>query len=245
MTAACPLNPMLRKLQLWKQFDAAEEAALLALPHILATLEPSKYVVREGARATHSCLLISGFAYRQKLTKQGLRSILAVQMSGDLVDLQNSLLVVADHSVQALTRAEVAYIPREAILDIAFRFPNIGMAMWYDTLVDASIFREWVHNIARRSGPTRIAHLICEFGLRLEAVGLGSRVNYQLPMTQEQLGDAVGLTPVHVNRCLTELQESGLLTRSVREISVGNWTALARFADFKSGYLHLPKGDRE
>jgi CRP-like cAMP-binding protein len=240
MPADSPLLPMLRKLQLWKTFDAAETAALLALPHELKTLAPSDYVVREGAVATHSCLLISGFAYRQKITRSGARSILAVHMAGDMVDLQNSLLVVADHSVQALTRAEVAFIPREAVLNLAFRFPNIGMAMWYDTLVDASMFREWILNVARRDARTRIAHLICEFGVRLESLGLGNRSSYEFPLTQDQLADATGQTAVHVNRCLGELQDSGLITRTVRYLVVADWNALARTGDFRADYLHLP-----
>jgi CRP-like cAMP-binding protein len=165
-------------------------------------------------------------------------------MRGDVVDLQNSLLGVADHSVQALTQAEIASIPREAILEIAFRFPAVGMAMWYDTLVDASIFREWILNVARRDSSTRIAHLLCEFGVRLESLGLGDRLSYELPMTQEQLADATGLTPVHVNRTLMELEARGLITRTVRYVAVADWTSLQRAGDFSDAYLHLDNAER-
>jgi CRP-like cAMP-binding protein len=244
MPAESMLSPMLRKLGLWRQLDDAEQSALLELPHKLATLDPSEYIVREGLVTSHLCLLISGFAYRQKVTRQGARSILSVHMAGDLVDLQNSLLQVADHNVQALTRAEVAYIPREAILGVCARFPNIGMAMWYDTLVDASVFREWILNIARRDARTRIAHVLCEFGLRLEALGLGDRSSYEFPMTQEQLADATGLTPVHVNRCLGELQEAGLITRTVRYVVVADFATLARAGDFRADYLHMAEEAR-
>ena len=94
-------------------------------------------------------------------------------MKGDIVDLQNSLLGTADHNVQMLTNGEVAMIPVEAIREIAFSNPTVGMAMWYETLVEASIFREWVLNIGRRDARTRIAHLLCEFALRLEVAELG------------------------------------------------------------------------
>jgi CRP-like cAMP-binding protein len=148
--------------------------------------------------------------------------------------------VVADHSVQALSEAEVAYIPREAIIDIASRHPNIGMAMWYDTLVDGSIHREWVANVGRRSGRTRVAHLLCEFALKLEAIQPGDRLNYELPMTQDQLADATGMTSVHVNRILQSLAKDGLIERvTSKSVLIGDWKRLAAAGDFDRSYLHL------
>jgi CRP-like cAMP-binding protein len=234
-----PLAPMLRKLEYWASFSASDRDALLALPHTLKTLQPAGFVVREGDVATHSCLLRSGFVYRHKIVADGARQILALHMSGDMVDLQNSVLGIADHNVQALTRAEVAYIPREAILEIAFARPASGMAMWYDTLVDSSIFREWIANVGRRDARTRIAHVLCEFALRLEAAGLGAHNKWELPMTQEQLADVTGLTPVHVNRTLRTLDADGLIARDKRSVTVEDWKALAAAGDFQSSYLHM------
>lgn len=237
--AESPLEPMIRKLGLWKQLGAAERAAILALPHKVEELSPGAYVVREGQATTSSCLLIAGFSYRQKVSRSGARSINAVHMPGDVVDLQNSLLGRADHSVQALTRATIARIPREAMIAAAIEHPNLGMAMWYDTLVDASIFREWILNIARRDAQTRIAHLLCEFGVRLESLGLSERSSYEFPMTQEQLADACGLTPVHVNRSLRDLEERGLITRTARYLCVADWSRLKQAGEFEVDYLHL------
>jgi CRP-like cAMP-binding protein len=160
-------------------------------------------------------------------------------MRGDVVNLQNSLVGVANHSVQALTRCKVALVPRDAVAQLAFAFPNIGMALWYDTLVQASMFREWIASIARRNARARIAHLLCEFGVRLEAAGLGSKVNYQLPMSQEHLGDCVGLTPVHVNRTLKDLEASGDITRSKRDVAIADWAKISRTAGFEDDYLQL------
>ena len=233
------LAPMLRKLQLWRPLDPAEQEAVLSLPHEIVELPAHSFIVREEDRTNRSCLLISGFAFRQKLARDGARSILALHMSGDIVDLQNSLLEIADHSVQTLTATTVAFLPREPVIELAQRFPNIGLAMWYDTLVDGSIAREWILNVGRRSGHVRIAHTICEFGVRLESLGLGERTQYEFPLTQDQLADAVGLTPVHVNRMLRELEKSGLISRAGRSITVANWNALARAGDFRDTYLHL------
>jgi CRP-like cAMP-binding protein len=116
--------------------------------------------------------------------------------------------------------------------------------MWIDTLVDASIFREWIANIGRRDARTRLAHLLCEFSLRLEVAGLGQHTNYEMPMTQDQLGDATGLTPVHVNRTLKSLEAEGLIERaSARAITIGDWKKLAQAGDFNSNYLHMPESE--
>jgi CRP-like cAMP-binding protein len=238
------LAPMVRKLQLWKQFSADEQEAVLALPYSVQAVTAGRYIVREGQETEHSCLLLSGFAYRQKIAREGSRSISALHMKGDVVDLQNSLLGQADHNVQALGPTEIARIARAAIIELAFRFPKVGMAMWYDTLVDGSIFREWLLNIARRDAQTRIAHVLCEFGIRLEAFGLGDRCSYEFPMTQEQLADATGLTGVHVNRTLMELEARGLITRTVRYVAVADWPILKEAGDFDEAYLHFRNSDR-
>jgi CRP-like cAMP-binding protein len=234
------LDPLLRKLAFWRDFDAADEQALLALPHHAKTLDRHSYLVHDGEPTTHCCVMLSGFAMRHKIVGDGSRQILALHMKGDAVDLQNSLLRVADHSVQLLTNAEIAFIPRAEIRQLALERPNIGMAMWLDTLVDASIFREWIANVGRRDAHTRIAHLLCEFAVRLKVAGLGHATDYELPMTQEQIADCVGLTPVHVNRTLKTLEHERLITRhSSRTVIVGDWNKLAKAGDFDTAYLHL------
>jgi CRP-like cAMP-binding protein len=224
----------------WGTFDVEDEEALLSLPHQVKRIERNGYIVRERERTTHSCVMLSGYAIRHKIVMGGARQIVAVHMKGDLVDLQNSFLGVADHSVQVLTESEVAFIPREAIKKMGFERPNVGMAMWHDTLVDGSVFREWIANVGRRDARARIAHILCEFSLRLKVAGLGESTNYELPMTQEQLADCVGLTPVHVNRTLKALESEQLIGRATsRAITVGDWKKLADAGDFDSNYLHL------
>jgi CRP-like cAMP-binding protein len=231
---------MFQKLSYWHELDEADEEAILNLPYRKKRIERLGYIVREREAATHSCVLLSGFAIRHKIVVSGARQIVAIHMKGDMVDLQNSFLIVADHSVQVLTDSEVAFIPREEIKKLAFERPNIGMAMWFDTLVDASVFREWIANVGRRDARTRVAHLLCEFSLRLKVAGLGEATDYQLPMTQEQIADATGLTAVHVNRTVKGLEADGLIVRkSSRSIEIGDWKKLAAAGDFDSNYLHL------
>ena len=235
---------MVEKLRHWHDFDEADEHALLSLPYRRKKIERQGYIAREREKTTHSCLMLSGFAIRHKIVVDGARQIVAVHMKGDMVDLQNSFLIVADHSVQVLTDSEVAFIPREEIKKLAFERPNVGMAMWHDTLVDGSVFREWIANVGRRDARTRIAHFLCEISLRLKVAGLGEATDYELPMTQEQIGDTVSLTPVHVNRTVKVLEAEGLIKRrNSRSITIGDWRKLAEAGDFDSNYLHLRAGE--
>jgi CRP-like cAMP-binding protein len=130
-------------------------------------------------------------------------------------------------------------IPVEAIQELAFTRPAVGRAMWFQTLVDASIFREWTLNVGRRDARTRAAHMLCEFAVRLETAGLGQRDGYELPMTQEQLADALGLTSVHTNRVLMALGSEGLINRTKRAVRINDWHRLAEAGDFNTAYPHL------
>jgi CRP-like cAMP-binding protein len=234
------LEPLLHKLCYRVDLDAEDRAAVLALPCAVKTVERHHFIVRERELATCACVMLSGFSIRSKLTNDGRRQIVAIQMKGEAVDLQNSLLTVSDHSVQMLTPGKIAIIPREAIIALTLARPRVGHAMWIDTLVDGSIFREWIMNVGRRDAKTRLAHLLCEFALRLKVAGLGDDTNYELPMTQEQLADTTGLTPVHVNRSIKALEQEGLIRRlHPRAIHIGDWRKLADAGDFDSNYLHL------
>lgn len=184
-------------------------------------------------------VLVSGYAFRQKQAVSGARQIVALNIPGDVLDFQNLLLDVADHSVQVLSRAEIAVIPRESMRKLQLSNPAISRAIFHYTLVEASIFREWVLNIGRRSARERVAHFLCEFSLRLDSRLTNPVSSFILPMTQEQIGDAVGLTTVHVNRMLKLLQNEGLITRNNRNIAVHNWMELREVAGFNDRYLHL------
>jgi CRP-like cAMP-binding protein len=153
--------------------------------------------------------------------------------------LEGSLLTVSDHNVQALTKCEAAVVPRADIVDLINNHARLAHAMWIDTLVDASIYREWILNIGRRDSRSAMCHLLCEFTRRLEVAGLAERDGYELPMTQEQLADALGITPVHVNRILRELDRAGLVVRDKRFVRVPDWEALRKAAGFNELYLYL------
>jgi CRP-like cAMP-binding protein len=203
---------------------------VLNLPHTVRTLEAATYTIREADPPEHCAILVSGFASRQ---------IVALHIPGDALDFQNLFLDVSDHSLQMLTRAEVALVRIHDLQVIARDRPGVGHAILVKILVEASIFREWVLNVGRRDARMRLAHLLCELGVRLDAEGLAENYGYELPMTQEQLADALGLTPVHVNRTLKALEAEGLIVRSKRSVSFPDWKGLRLVGDFNQRYLHL------
>jgi CRP-like cAMP-binding protein len=225
------------KLNFHHRLSDRDQQAILGLQHKIRRLEAQSYILREGERPDRCGVLLQGYAFRHKLTGDGLRQILAINIPGEALDFQNLFLEEADHNVQMLTRGVIADVPREAIERLIAAHPTIGRAILITSLVDASIFREWVVNIGRRDARSRIAHLLCEFAYRLNAQDLSEGI-YELPITQEQLADATGLTAVHVNRVLRVLQRDGLIERDRRMIRFPSWERMQDAADFNPRYLH-------
>jgi CRP-like cAMP-binding protein len=228
-----------RKLERRAILQDSDREALASLSFRKKVFQPGGYIVREGVHCVESALILDGFAYRQKLTDDGGRQIVSVHVPGDFVDLEGSLLNIADHNVQALTRCEIAAIPVKEIVTLIDTHPRVGRALWIDTLIDGSIYREWILNVGRRPAKQRLAHLLCELAKRLKLADLGDEKGYSLPMTQEQLADATGLTPVHVNRSLRALEEEGLIVRDRKFIGIPDWERLRDECGFSELYLHL------
>lgn len=233
-----PLGPLARRWSCHGQLTEHDMRALLSLPFTRKTFGKDAYLVREGQLTSECCLLLRGIAFRQKLLRDGSRQIISFHITTEFVDLQNGLLGVADHSVQSLNRSEIAAIPRGPLMELADSRPAIRMAMWIDTLIDASIFREWVVNVGRRDSRARIAHLLCEMALRLKSIGAGDNGTFEFPLTQEQVADATGLTAVHTNRTLQSLRRDGLIQLTGRSLTVLDWKGLREVGDFDELYLH-------
>jgi CRP-like cAMP-binding protein len=232
------LAPALRKLEKRVPFTVEDRAAFRALPFSTKHLSAGSYILRERDVIENCCILLSGFAYRSKIVGSGGRQILSIHIPGDVVDIQHAMLKVADHNIQMLIPGDIALVPAAAVKELAFKHPTIGHALWLETLVDGSIFREWIANVGRRDARTRVAHLLCEFAVRLHTAGLTDSNRYELPMTQEQLGDATGLTSVHVNRTMQGLRGDRLITSDKRAIRIEDWKALTIVGDFDTAYLH-------
>jgi len=144
-----------------------------------------------------------------------------------------------DHSLGTLARSKLAFLSHETVRDLTRCCPRIADAFWRETLIDAGIFREWMVGLGRREAYARVAHLLCELYVRLKAVGLANGHAYELPLTQAELGDAFGLSTVHVNRTLQDLRGEGLITLGSRSVTVKDWERLRAAGEFDPTYLHL------
>jgi CRP-like cAMP-binding protein len=238
LSEAHHLDPLVRRWSSRCPLSPEDRAAILALPTTRKTFGKDAYMVREGQQTTECNLLLRGFAYRQKLLTDGDRQIISIHIPTEFIDLQNGILGTADHNVQSLNRSEIAAVPRSALMELADKRPAARLAMWIDTLIDSSIFREWVVNVGRRDSRTRIAHLLCELALRLERTGQGRDGMFDFPLTQEQLADATGLTAVHTNRTLQSLRRDGLIQLSNGILRVLDWDKLREVGEFDELYLH-------
>ena len=186
-------------------------------------------------------MLLEGFLCRYKDLRDGSRQISELHVPGDFADLHGFTLKRLDHSVMALTCCRVALAPHDRIKAVTAAHPHLARMWWFTTNMDAAIHREWVLSLGRRSALGRVAHLFCELRVRLEIVGLADESGYALPLTQTDVAECLGLTPVHVNRVLKELRESGLVEFRGRRVSITDLAGLERAAEFDSAYLYVDR----
>ena len=162
---------------------------------------------------------------------------MSFHIPGDIPDLQNLHLEIMDHSLATVVPTKVAFIPHEAVRTFLRAHPRIADVFWRETLIDAAVFREWVVNVGRRDAYARIAHVLCEIYVRFRAVGLVNGQAYQLPITQAELGDATGLSTVHVNR---RCRSSGATGSSQRRKAGASSLRIGRACKRPGGRRHLP-----
>ena len=232
------LSTLVVKLRTTTRLDEADLAAIEALPIHVKELAAHTPIVVEGDRPTQCCLMIKGFSARTQTTDDGKRQILSIHIPGDIPDLQSLHLHVMDHDLRTLSDCTLGFIAHDAIRDLTRARPMVAEALWRETLVDAAIFRAWIVNLGRRPANQRLAHFLLEIRRRLELVGLATDDEYELPMTQLDLADALGLTPVHINRVLKALRSDGLLDVKKFVVKLGDAQKLMALGDFDDLYLH-------
>lgn len=195
-------------------------------------------LIREGDRPGPVFVVLEGWACRYKVLPSGGRQVLAFLMPGDSCDLHVGLLAEMDHSIQTITPAVVATIDRlhmDAIMD---NHRNVAKAMYMAQLIDEGTLRAWITSMGRRTSIERVAHLMCELYLRARNIGLPSEDSLTLPLSQLLLADALGMTPVHLNRVLKELRGRGAMTLQRGSLRIADTQKLAQIAGFDESYLH-------
>lgn len=238
MIATEAFAPLIRKLRRLTDLAEADCHAIRSLPFSIMSYAPRGYIVREDEAVGYCRGLVDGFACRHKVVADGGRQIVAIHIPGDFVDLQHLYLNTADHNVVSLTPTTLVCIAVAPLRELVRQRPNIARALWRDTLIDASISREWIANIGRRSACERVAHLLCELIARCEAAGLVSPDGLKFPLTQQEIADATGLTPVYVNRMLRCLRDADLIVQRHGSFRILDWQRVRDFAGFNTRYLH-------
>jgi len=238
-TSSPQSSPLIRKLESIFDLSAEEKEAVVALPMHMADLRADQDVVREGDRPTRSFALLEGFCATYSIIGAGKRQIMNFHVPGDVPDLQSLHLRVLDTSIGTITPCKLGFIQHDVLWALCLKHPRIAAALWRETLIDAAIFRRWLTSLGRRDASARIAHFLCEMVVRLEAVGLAEDHSCEFPITQNEIGDALGLSLVHVNRTLQEIREAGLIVLRSRRLEVLDWEGLQGAGDFDPTYLHL------
>lgn len=219
--------------------EAADINALKTLPFITLPLSTHALICGSKSTSVHCTILLSGIAFQYKQTPLGARQILSVRIPGDIIDLQRLFSGSCDCNTSTLTAAEVGLVRRDDLFKLFQTRPRIAEALSKSALLESAILREWIINLGRRDAKTRVAHLLCEFASRMEARNLTGDYGCYIPMTQEQLGDALGLTSVHVNRMLRALENDGLISRNGRQRVFPQIEELQQIGEFDKSYLHL------
>ncbi|PSJ37355.1 Crp/Fnr family transcriptional regulator [Allosphingosinicella deserti] len=234
----------LLKLRARDEISDEEERAIRAVVARAEEVPADKVYIRHDVLLDTCTLLLDGIMCRYKDLRNGERQITELHVAGDFVDLHSFTLKRLDHDIMALTPCVVAIVPHERILELTERFPHLARVYWFGTNLDAAIHREWELSLGRRTAAARIAHLLCELFVRLGLVGLATNKGYDLPLTQTDLAECLGLTPVHVNRMLKELREQGLVEFASGHVDIRNWEGLQRIAEFSPSYLYLERRSR-
>jgi CRP-like cAMP-binding protein len=233
------ISQLIRKLERRDTLSDEEKQVLEGAVAWVKEARLDEDLVREGERPSESSLLLEGFAARYKLLRNGKRQITALHIPGDFVDLHSFLLKKMDHGVVALTRCRVGLVPHTTLREITETHLHLGRLLWLSTLIDAAIHREWLVAMGRRPALHQIAHLVCELFLRLQSVELTQHMSFELPLTQAELGDVLGLSTVHVNRVIQQLRTDGLVTWSEQRIVIEDWARLQQVAEFDPTFLNL------
>jgi CRP-like cAMP-binding protein len=231
---------LLRRLEAVATPTAGERALLSSIPGTIRHFRAHDDIVRLGDRPSAVCLVVEGIAARYKISADGKRQIMSFHLPGDIPDLHSLFINVMDHSLGALVPTSVLTIRHDVMCSIVEQHPRIAQLLWRETLIDAAVYREW---IVMRDRPAyqRVAHLLCELFSRIQAIGLADGNTCELPLTQSQMGDALGLSNVHVNRTVQELRSEELIVLERGTLTILDWEGLKQAGEFDPLYLHLKR----
>jgi CRP-like cAMP-binding protein len=236
-----PDEVLARKLKEHSRLGSEDVAELSRLSYQRRRLDVDEDLIRQGDKPDVCALVVSGMVGRYHLRQNGRRQYLSFHMRGDLPDAQSLFLERMDHAVCAIGEAEMVLIPHIQVREMFKRRPMVGFAIWRETLIDAAIFREAITNNSSRSTRARMAHLFCEIFYRAQASGLVSGNSCDLPLSQTQIGETLGIAIATVSRTLQALRRARLIEFKGGRLTVKDWNRLVAQGDFTPEYLHLKR----
>ena len=232
------LAALFRRLNTVTGLDEADAAAIRALPINVRHWEAGRVVVSDASRPTDCVLIVEGFCVRSKTIMTGQRQILSIHIPGEIPDLQSLHLHRMDHDLVAVAPSTLGFITHASLRALTRACPNIAELLWRDTLIDAAIFREWIVNVGQRPAANRLAHTVVELRQRLAVIGRASGDTFEMPLTQEQISEALGITAVHANRIIRQLRDDGIVDINRGRVTVLDESKLFELAQFDDRYLH-------
>ena len=230
-------NALVRKLEGYTPLGPDDKRLLNSIVHDARQVPAHTDLAKEGAKPIAVHLILEGFACRYKFTAEGTRQIMAYLVPGDFCDMHVFVLKQMDHSIATISPCTVVDIPRDGILALLER-PTLSLALWCAALVDAAVLREWLVNVGQRRASQRLAHVLCELLLRLRIVGLAGN-SYELPLSQMDLADTIGVSNVHLNRVLQKLRREDLISWENEILVIKDIDRLMAYSGFNPNYLHI------
>lgn len=232
-------HPLLTKIERSLVLTEAERVAIMLLPLRQETVRADQAILREGSRPRRSCLVVEGVCCKSKVGPNGKRHILALHIPEDMPDLTSLHLDRRDSDMWALTDCALAFMQHDDLNRLCEENPRLARFLWRTTLVEGAMHREWTMNVGLREGPSRMAHLFCEMMLRMQAIGRADKGSCALPLTQEDLAEATGMSSVHANRVLQDLRQRKLVAFARGQLTIHDWDGLVQLGDFRPDYLHI------
>ncbi len=231
-------NQFIEKLRGFAELVDKDIEALEAVTSQPQAFGPRQDLIREGDQPGPVLVVLEGWAFRYKVLPNGSRQIMAFMMPGDACDLNIGMLAEMDHSIQTVTHAKVVKIEGKAMDELMTAHPRVARAMYVAQLVDEGTLRAWIVSLGRRSSAERAAHLLLELYIRGIRTGVASGNEMELPLSQAVLADALGMTPVHINRMLQDFRRSGAVELRRGILRINDPTALTQISGFDDNYLH-------
>ncbi len=230
---------LLTHLLCFGELSDDDKCAVEALQGEVRTFGRYRDILRAGDRPPCSIVVLRGFLQRYIDHPGGNRQIVSFYMPTDAPSLETLHIDVLDDNLATVVESRIGIIPHDALNSLMAEHPDVLGLIWRQTLVQASIAREWMMRNSRLSAPVAMAHLFCEIYLRSRSVGQVDNGSCAFPVTQDLLAQALGLTAVHVNRTLQQLRDTGIIEHRAGRLQVHDFTRLAAIAEFNPNYLHL------